>query len=62
MEYARNIKNLISKIHFKIQFDNRLIADVRNTQISCVRHTVKVKQSEIEITLHKNFCRRLQIK
>ena len=56
MEYARNIKNLISKIHFKIQFDNRLIADVRNTQISCVRHTVKVKQSEIEMTLHKNFC------
>ena len=45
MEYARNIKNLISKIHFKIQFDNRLIADVRNT-------TVKLNQSETEITLH----------
>ena len=56
MQYARNIKNRISKIHFKIQFDNRLIADARNTQTSCVWPTVKLNQSETEITLHKNFC------
>ena len=55
MEYARNVKNLILKIHFKAQFDNRLIADVRNSTISCVQHTVNLNQSEIEITLHNRI-------